>query len=45
MKTYISVGIGDMMAFDSLLVKEERESITELYWACKFGKVLAPIIV
>ena len=44
MKTYISVGIGDMMAFDSLLVKEERESITELYWACKFGKVLAPLM-
>lgn len=44
MKTYISAGIGDMMCFDSLLTKEERESITELYWACRFGKVIAPLM-
>lgn len=44
MKTYLSVGIGDMMCLDSLLVEEERESITEIYWACRFGKVLSPLI-
>lgn len=44
MKTYLSVGIGDMMCLDSLLVDEERESITEIYWACRFGKVLAPLM-
>ena len=44
MKTYLSVGIGDMMCLDSLLTNEERESITEIYWACRFGKVLAPLM-
>jgi hypothetical protein len=44
MKTYLSVGIGDMMCLDSLLVDGERESITEIYWACRFGKVLAPLM-
>lgn len=44
MKTYLSVGIGDMMCLDSLLVQEERDSITEIYWACRFGKVLAPLM-
>lgn len=43
MKTYLSVGIGDMLCLDSLLVNEERESITEIYWACRFGTVLAPL--
>jgi hypothetical protein len=43
MKTYISVGIGDMVCIDSLLTNEERESITEIYWACKFGKDLIPL--
>lgn len=44
MKTYISVGIGDMMCLDSLLTQEERESITELYWACRFGITLSPLM-
>lgn len=44
MKTYLSVGIGDMLCLDSLLVEEERESIAEIYWACRFGKVLAPLM-
>jgi len=44
MKTYLSVGIGDMMCLDSLLTKEERESITEIYWACRFGKIIAPLM-
>jgi hypothetical protein len=44
MKTYLSVGIGDMMCLDSLLVQEERDSITEIYWACRFGNVIAPLM-
>lgn len=44
MKTYLSVGIGDMMCLDSLLIDEERKSITEIYWACRFGKIIAPLM-
>lgn len=44
MKTYLSVGIGDMMCFDTLMTQKERESITEIYWGCRFGKDIAPII-
>lgn len=44
MKTYLSVGIGDMMCFDTLMTQSERESITEIYWGCRFGKDIAPII-
>ena len=32
MKTYISAGIGDLFFLDSILTKEEKESITEIYW-------------
>lgn len=40
MKTYISVGIGDLFFLDSILTKEEKESISEIYWACRFGYVM-----
>ena len=43
MKTFISAGIGDAFCMDTILTNEERESITEIYWACKYGKVLEPI--
>ena len=29
-----------MIFLDSILTKEEKESITEIYWACRFGKNL-----
>lgn len=41
MKTYLSVGIGDFVCLDSLLTKEEKENITEIYWGCRFGKVIS----
>lgn len=44
MKTYISVGIGDMVFLDSILTLEEKSSITEIYWACRFGKTLIPLL-
>ena len=44
MKTYISVGIGDMVYLDAILSPEEKETITEIYWACRFGKVLIPLM-
>ena len=44
MKTYISVGVGDMICLDSLLSQEEKNNITEIYWACRFGKDIAPLI-
>lgn len=44
MKTYLSVGIGDMVLLDSLLTLEEKASITEIYWACRFGKCLTPLL-
>jgi len=44
MKTYISAGIGDMMALDALLTKEEKDPITEIYWGCRWGKVLVPLL-
>lgn len=43
MKTYISTGIGDMVFLDSILTLEEKSSITEIYWACRFGKNLVPL--
>ena len=43
MKTYISVGIGDMMSLDTLISPEEKQSISEIYWACRFGKNLIPL--
>jgi hypothetical protein len=42
-KTYLSVGIGDMMCLDSVLTQGERQNITEIYWACRFGKDLIPL--
>ena len=43
MKTYISAGIGDLFFLDSILTTEEKESITEIYWACRFGYVLKAV--
>lgn len=43
MKTYISVGIGDMMCLDSLMTQQERDRISEIYWACRFGKDIIPL--
>lgn len=45
MKTYISVGIGDMMCLDSVLSQDERNQITEIYWACRFGNKIAPLMI
>ena len=45
MKTYIALGIGDMMAIDALLTQEERNNISEIYWACRFGKDIAPLLI
>lgn len=44
MKTYISTGIGDMVFLDSILTLEEKQSITEIYWACRFGTTLIPLL-
>ena len=44
MKTYISAGIGDLFFLDSILTTEEKESITEIYWACRFGYVLKELM-
>lgn len=43
MKTYISAGIGDMVFLDSILTLEEKATISEIYWACRFGKCLIPL--
>jgi hypothetical protein len=43
MKTYISAGIGDMVLLDSILTLEEKSTISEIYWACRFGKCLIPL--
>tara|TARA_B100000427_G_C15467200_1_gene576800 strand:+ start:509 stop:1318 length:810 start_codon:yes stop_codon:yes gene_type:complete len=44
MKTYVSLGIGDLFFLDSILTKEEKESISELYWACRFGYVMQKLM-
>jgi hypothetical protein len=44
MKTYLSVGIGDMCFLDSILTKKEKESISEIYWACRFGYVIKELL-
>jgi hypothetical protein len=44
MKHYLSVGIGDMICLDSILTQEERDNISEIYWACRFGKYLVPLM-
>ena len=43
MKTYISTGIGDMMALDAVISPEEKKSISEFYWASRFGSKLIPL--
>ena len=43
MKTYICTGIGDMMSLDTVISPEKKESISEIYWACRFGKNLIPL--
>ena len=43
MKTYISVGIGDMMCLDSILTPDERKNISEIFWATHAGKYLVPL--
>lgn len=32
------------MAIDSLLTQEERNNISEIYWACRFGKDIIPLL-
>lgn len=44
MKTYLSVGIGDMVFLDSILTLEEKSTISEIYWACRFGKCMFPLM-
>tara|TARA_A100000172_G_C3022802_1_gene103698 strand:+ start:84 stop:962 length:879 start_codon:yes stop_codon:yes gene_type:complete len=44
-KTYISAGIGDMVSVDALLTKEEKENITEIFWACRWGKALFHLFI
>lgn len=44
MKTYLSVGIGDMMCLDSVLTQNERNNISEIYWACRFGRHISPLL-
>ena len=44
MKTYVSLGIGDLFFLDSILTKEEKESISEIYWACRFGYVMKELM-
>ena len=43
MKTYLSVGIGDMVRLDSLLTMKEKANISEMYWATHAGKYLEPL--
>ena len=44
MKTYVSLGIGDLFFLDSILTKEEKESISEIYWARRFGYVMEKLM-
>ena len=44
MKTYVSLGIGDLFFLDSILTKDEKESISEIYWACRFGYVMKDLM-
>lgn len=44
MKTYISTGIGDMVLLDSILTQEEKYNVSEIFWACRFGKCLIPLL-
>lgn len=38
-----STGIGDAFCLDCLFTQEFRESITEIYWACKYGEPLSHV--
>lgn len=40
MKIIFSTGIGDAFCLDCLFSQDFRESITEIYWACKYGEPL-----
>ena len=44
MKIYLSVGIGDMVVLDSILTAQEKQNITEIYWGCRFGRHLIPLM-
>lgn len=44
MKTYVSLGIGDLFFLDSILTEEEKKSISEIYWACRFGYVMKKLM-
>jgi hypothetical protein len=44
MKTYLAVGVGDFVCIDSLLTKEEKESISEIYWGCRFGYAISELL-
>jgi hypothetical protein len=44
MKTYISAGIGDMILLDSILTLKEKKTMSEIYWACRFGTCLIPLM-
>lgn len=41
MKLIFSTGIGDAFCLDCLFTQDFRESITEIYWACKYGQPLS----
>lgn len=43
MKAFIAAGIGDMMCLDSILLDEEKQSMTDIYWSCRFGKDMMPL--
>ena len=43
MKTYLCVGIGDMVHLDSILETEEKASISEIYWATRWGPMLSEL--
>ena len=39
MKTYLSLGIGDLFFLDSIITKEEKESISEICWHVDLEKL------
>jgi len=45
MNTYISAGIGDMVSVDALLTKDEKKSISEIFWACRWGEALFHLFI
>jgi hypothetical protein len=44
MKYYIATGIGDFFAIDSFLTNQEKHDITEIYWGCRAGHFLKPLL-